>query len=105
VGGGVVAYEYDFGSTTPLRCTVTGERVGRPGRALVRLLVRNTPPTWPCGVCEEAATLVCVSCWSEGSDAFVCDAHLRRQHHCGEADAFLPVANSPRMGVCAYTGE
>jgi hypothetical protein len=97
-------YEYDFGSTTTLELRVTGERSGSPGRSAVRLLARNAPPKVPCAVCSEPANLVCVFCLQEGADAFVCTKH-RRQHQCGEEEAFLPVVNSPRMGVCGYTGE
>jgi hypothetical protein len=96
-------YEYDFGSTTNLELRVTGERSGCPGRSAVRLLVRNVPPASTCAVCGEPATLVCAFCLQEAADAFVCPKH-RRQHRCGEEEGFLPVVNSPRMGVCGYTG-
>lgn len=96
-------YEYDFGSTTSLELRVTGERSGRLGRSAVRLLARNAPPASTCAVCGEPATLVCVFCLQEAAEAFVCPKH-RRQHRCGEEEAFLPVVNSPRMGVCGYTG-
>ena len=99
----VLEYEYDFGSTTSLRLRVTGERTGRPGRPAVRLLVRNTPPEWPCAVCGQPASKVCVYCIQEEKNAFVCTKHGNR-HACGEGDGFLPVVNSPRMGVCGYTG-
>src|SRR5665213_2909596 len=94
-------YEYDFGSTTALDLRVTGERSGSPGRSAVRLLARNAPPKVTCAVCSEPANLVCPFCLQESADAFVCTKH-RRQHRCGEDDAFLPVVNSPRMGVCGY---
>jgi hypothetical protein len=55
-------YEYDFGSTTMLQLKVMRERTGRPGRPPVRLLVRNTPPRWPCAICGEPAMLVCAYC-------------------------------------------
>jgi hypothetical protein len=97
-------YEYDFGSTTGLQLMVMGERTGRLGRPTARLLVRNTPPVWPCLVCGQPATLVCAYCVHDAGQAFVCATH-RRQHACGEAEAFLPVVNSPRMGVCGYTAE
>jgi hypothetical protein len=96
-------YEYDFGSTTMLDLRVTGERSGSPGRSAVRALARNAPPKIRCAVCSEPANLVCPYCLQESADAFVCTKH-RRQHRCGEEEAFLPVVNSPRMGVCGYTG-
>ena len=97
-------YEYDFGSTTSLQIKMIGERTGRPGRGAVRLLARNTPPVWPCAVCGQPATVVCAYCLSDGRNAFVCTEH-RRKHACGEDEGFMPVVNSPRMGVCGYTAE
>jgi SEC-C motif len=96
-------YEYDFGSTTNLRLRVTGERTGRSGRPAVRLLVRNTPPEWPCAVCGQPASKVCAYCIQEEGNAFICTKH-EKQHACGEVEGFLPVVDSPRMGVCGYTG-
>jgi len=37
------------------------------------------------------------------SDAFFCDAHAD-EHRCDGEEAILPIVNSPRMGVCGYTG-
>ena len=97
-------YEYDFGSTTSLRLELMGERMGRTGRPAARLLARNTPPVWPCAICGQPATLVCAYCLQEEGNAFVCGTH-RRQHACGQQEGFLPVVNSPRMGVCGYTAQ
>lgn len=96
------SYEYDFGSTTELNLRIGGERRGAIGRQLVRLLSRNNAPVWPCHVCQQPATLVCAYCTYE-SESFVCKKHAQA-HEC-EEEAFLPVVNSPRMGVCGYTGE
>jgi hypothetical protein len=102
--GELFDYEYDFGSTTSLQLKMVGERAGQPGRARVRLLARNTSPVWPCAICRQPATLVCTYCLSEDRNAFVCTKH-RRKHACGEDEGFMPVVNSPRMGVCGYTAE
>ena len=101
--GDLVEYEYDFGSTTELQLELTGERSGRIGRPAVRLLARNSAPVFPCATCGAPATLICSYCIHEGTSAFTCQEHLG-QHSCGEEEAFLPVANSPRMGICAYVG-
>jgi hypothetical protein len=82
---------------------VIGERTGQPGRAAVRLLARNTPPLWPCAICGQPATLVCAYCLTCDQNAFVCATH-QRQHVC-DGEGFLPVVNSPRVGVCGYTEE
>jgi hypothetical protein len=94
-------YDYDFGSTTRLSIERTGARAGRMGKRSVRLLVRNDPPPWTCGAGSKPATLVCCTHESESSP-FVCSAH-EKGHACSDA-MFLPVVNSPRMGVCGYAG-
>jgi SEC-C motif len=97
-----VQYEYDFGSTTPLVITVGRVRRGRIGGRAVRLLARNTAPVWPCELCGEPAVSVCALCWTNGDYGCVCRAH-EASHGCDEP-SFLPVVNSPRMGVCGYVG-
>ncbi|MDP2313165.1 MAG: hypothetical protein Q8P41_09695 [Pseudomonadota bacterium] len=98
--GAGFGYEYDFGSTTALRGRVLGTIA--PGRAKVTLLARNAPIVWPCDgeACTAAATRVCPYCSAMACPT--CDAP------CDCLDDFaadaLPVVNSPRMGVCAYTG-
>jgi len=94
-------YDYDFGSTTRLAIERTGGRAGRIGRPSVRLLVRNDPLPWTCGTCDKPATLVCCAHETESSP-FVCAAH-KKAHPCSDA-MFLPVINSPRMGICGYAG-
>ena len=101
-GGQRFSYEYDFGSTTYLVLKVLGTRHGTAGKAAVRLLARNDPPVWPCAVCAKAASVICPFCADEGNP-FSCPEHIK-EHACEEGEAFLPVVNSPRMGVCGYTG-
>jgi hypothetical protein len=57
---------------------------------------------WECFMCGRPATALCSDCAGD-VEAFACRVHVAT-HGCG-SDAFLPVANSPRMGVCGYTGE
>jgi hypothetical protein len=97
-----VEYEYDFGSTTALIGELVGKRHGSIGRASVRLLARNEPLVWPCGDCQAPATVACPYCIDSG-DGLFCDAHADAHEHAGE-EVYLPVVNSPRMGVCGYTG-
>ena len=97
-------YEYDFGSTTTLQLAVVGERTGSIGRAAARLLAQNSAPLWPCATCGQPATSVCSYCLGDEGSAFACAAHVSK-HRCGETEGFLPVVNSPRMGVCGYGVE
>jgi hypothetical protein len=96
-------YEYDFGSTTELALKVVSEREGEVAKkGAVRLLARNEPPLIPCGKCGQPATLVDTeSAWEE--EGWLC-------HRCADVEedweeGFLPVVNSPRVGVCGYTGH
>jgi hypothetical protein len=99
--GTALGYEYDYGSTTELRLRVVGLREHRKAGKQVVLLARNDPPEIGCGNCGQAATHVCGGC-SESGDGWLCDG-CARKHECGE-DMLLPLVNSPRTGVCAYSG-
>jgi len=94
--GDTLTYEYDFGSTTEIALNVMGE-ISRPKqREKVRLLGRNVPPKILCSCCEEPATQI------DGWDGeYYCDDCANE----GEEEAMLPVTNSPRCGVCGYTGD
>ncbi|MGH9423831.1 MAG: hypothetical protein ACRD3J_27900, partial [Thermoanaerobaculia bacterium] len=90
------------GSTTRLRLKVMAQRHAPNRRDAVRLLARNDAPVWECNDCDKAATSLCEYCSYE-RNAFFCEVHAE-EHDCGE-EGILPVVNSPRMGVCAYTGN
>lgn len=97
-------YEYDFGSTTELRLKVVNEREGPAikGEA-VQKLAQNTAPQIRCEKCGKAASQVCGQCIYEETEAgWVCE-ECASDHECGE-DMLLPVVNSPRVGICAYSG-
>jgi len=97
-------HEYDFGTPTYLRLRVLDERMGLDRRDALRLLARNNPLDWRCAVCGKPATLVCGICIYTGNAAWYCE-ECQEQHLCPEGyseDYFLPVANSPRVGKCAY---
>ena len=76
--------------------------MGRKER--VGILARNNPPEINCG-CGKDAEWVCAICLEEnmGKDCYFCD-ECADEHECGE-EMFLPVVNSPRMGVCGYEGS
>lgn len=94
-------HEYDFGSTTELTLKVLSVRQGSIGKERALLLARNEPPHIPCSVCKKPATQVCNMCGGTG-ESWLCDECACR-HDCGE-EGLLPVVNSPRVGVCGYTG-
>jgi hypothetical protein len=96
------AHRYDFGTSTELVLTVVAEREGNLSRRRpVRVLARNTPPTIPCVSCGSEAKQVCSQCvWED--KGWLC-SKCAGKHECGEG-MLLPVVNSPRVGMCGYTG-
>lgn len=96
-------HTYDFGTSTELRLLVVDEREGRIGRESLRLLSANEPTEWGCALCEAEAVSVCTYCMYELDHPFFCELHAKK-HDCPEPGMLLPVVNSPRMGMCGYTG-
>ncbi len=100
--GQTCSYEYDFGSTTELLVKVIAEHeVDMKGRT-IQILARNSSPIIPCDVCGEPATSLCTQCIYEDKGC-LCDA-CTKNHACSE-EMLLPLVNSPRAGVCGYTGQ
>jgi hypothetical protein len=100
--GAVISYEYDFGTTTELKLKVVGFRDDALRGEYVRILARNDPPQQRCRNCGKPATQVCGQCvWDDSG--WLCD-RCAPKHRC-EEEVMLPAVNSPRVGMCAYTGE
>jgi len=101
-----LGYEYDFGSTTELTLTVVDEYPVKADKKIV-LLSRNEPLQIMCDICGKApATRICSVCMDEESAAFCDQCAPKHAEGCDDfADyASMPIVNSPRMGVCGYTG-
>ncbi len=96
------SYEYDFGSTTDLTVKVISEHKGPTTGELIQVLARNNAPQEPCIVCGKPATNVCSECIYSEAGGALCDT-CAEEHSCGE-EMLLPLVNSPRAGVCGYTG-
>ncbi|MFH1916039.1 MAG: hypothetical protein ABIJ21_02130 [Nanoarchaeota archaeon] len=92
-------YEYDFGTTTELLLTCLKEKQGSKG---IYIIARNEPLDWKCEKCKKQAKEICTQCIWEGK-GFLCNK-CAKQHKC-EEEYFLPIVNSPRMGMCGFTGE
>jgi CRISPR/Cas system-associated protein Cas10 (large subunit of type III CRISPR-Cas system) len=94
---------YDFGTSTELQIKVVSARTGLfIDKDPIRIMARNEPPDIRCDVCGKPATGICCVCSDEGSGN-LCD-ECGKKHECGE-DMLLPVVNSPRAGMCGYTGD
>ena len=89
-------HEYDFGTPTELDIQVLSIRKGTIDEP-VGILARNDPPVFECEKCERAATQICALCMEDYCDNCI------KEHNCGE-DYAMPLVNSPRAGVCGYTG-
>jgi len=101
--GSRLQYIYDFGTSTDLKLRVVDERQGRAGSEPVRLLSLNEAPGWECEVRGEDASWICTYCMYERENPFYCELHAE-DHECDEPEMLLPVVNSPRMGMCGFTG-
>jgi len=96
---------YDFGTTSETRIRVMDVRKGAPTTEHpLALMARNEMPDIPCMACERQAAWLCVECQRETDDSGqLCDEHVETHPH----DAYgepLPLVNSPRTGMCGYTG-
>lgn len=102
LGPGMVFYhKYDSGSPTLLKLKVLGLRERSADQDKVEMLARNDAPHVVCHQCgNHSATNICMACQSAGR-GWLCEA-CTATHKCGR-DLYLPVANSPRAGVCGYS--
>lgn len=96
---------YDFGTTSETRIRVMDVREGAPTTEHpIALMARNEMPDAPCMECDRQAEWLCVECMYETDDSGqLCDEHVESHPH----DAYgepLPLVNSPRTGMCGYTG-
>jgi hypothetical protein len=95
-------YEYDYGSTTALVLKIVVLREQGSPKGAVQLLARNQAPRVICQRCSiQPATQICTECAWDG-EGWLCEV-CAAAHECGD-EMCLPVVNSPRVGVCRYTG-
>lgn len=94
-------HEYDMGTTTTLNLKVLSTFEARVRKDDIILLARNDPPEILCQECGQPARFVCTECIYMGL-GWLCEK-CAKKHECGE-EMLLPVVNSPRVGMCGYTG-
>ena len=93
---------YDMGDTTELMLKVVSSFEAKVSSKNVILLARNRPPDIRCDNCGQPARWICRLCNWEGL-GWLCE-QCAPLHECGE-EMLPPVVNSPRVGVCGYTGS
>ena len=102
------AYEYDFGSTTDLALRVVSEResfIEDEESDNIEILARNNAPEMTCVVCGKPAKKVAPGYYFGIEEHVYCSAKCARKNKEEFSyEEMLPVVNSPRVGVCAYTG-
>jgi hypothetical protein len=96
---------YDFGTSSESVIKMVGTRTGQPITSWpIALLVRNVRPEAECSKCEQPATMLCKECLIEENVwGALCDAHALTHPH-DEYGEPIPLVNSPRLGMCGYTG-
>lgn len=99
------SYEYDFGSTTYLTLKVVSAREGYvrdKDEDNIEVIARNIQPVMQCKVCGKPAKVVVSGYFNVGENAFCSNKCVKKSGE--DTDMLLPVVNSPRVGVCGYTG-
>lgn len=101
-----VFYDYDYGDTTSL-VLKAHKQYQLSLKYDIVLLSRNEPLKILCSVCKKKPAIsLCTTCFYD-KEAFYCKSCAAKHEETCEdfADyANMPVVNSPRMGVCGYTG-
>ena len=99
--GAFIEHRYDFGSTTILDLSAVGPMPIATASKSVTLLANNEAPGFRCNECDRPAVSLCLECEADG-EGFLC-ATCAERHGCGE-EGLRPIVNSPRMGICGYSG-
>lgn len=97
-------YTYDFGSSTYLEIKVVAKETVSDFEGDIRLLARNIQVGFRCVDCDQVAEHVHSWEFDEqtGRPRLHCAKHVDEEEL--DEGAYLPVVNSPRIGVCGYEG-
>jgi hypothetical protein len=96
---------YDFGTSSETLIKAVGQRQGKPtSRHPIALMARNLPPATQCLECKKPAAWLCMECLIEDETwGTLCDAHAKTHPHDNYGEP-IPLVNSPRLGMCGYSG-
>lgn len=96
---------YDFGTSSETTIKAVGVRNGAPLSARpLALLARNLMPEATCIECGQPASHLCMECMIEDqTSGTLCPAHAANHPHENYGEPF-ELVNSPRLGMCGYTG-
>ncbi|MBN1993008.1 MAG: hypothetical protein JW953_09920 [Anaerolineae bacterium] len=96
---------YDFGTSSETLVKAVAVRQGKPlTKHPITLMARNFQPEVECMECSKPATWLCLECVYElDQPGTLCDQHAQTHPHDDYGEP-MPLVNSPRVGMCGYTG-
>jgi len=100
-----LTHVYDFGSSTITSIKTVDTRWGKPltGHPIF-LMARNEMPEVHCERCNKKATWLLEDYDSFDGGEFLCEKHKEEEVDDEYDERLLELVNSPRFGVCGYTG-
>ena len=100
-----ITHIYDFGTSSETLIKLVGIRSGKPTTTRpVALMARNLMPEAQCVECESPASWLCMECLLEENKwGTLCDEHAKTHPH-NDYGRPIKLVNSPRIGMCGYTG-
>jgi len=99
-----MTHVYDFGSSTRTRIKVADVRRGKPLHEYpIYLMARNNLPEISCEECNKKAKWLYQDYDNPYGTVALCDKHLSDYSE-KNGEGVLEIVNSPRLGVCGYTG-
>jgi hypothetical protein len=101
----ILTHIYDFGTSSETLIKVVAVREGASTtKHPIALMARNLQPSAECMECGKSAAWLCIECvYEDNASGFLCDAHVKKHPHNNYGEPF-PIVNSPRLGMCGYTG-
>lgn len=105
-----IGYTYDYGDSTLLNIKVVSFQraiTTKNRNKFIKISARNDDINYKCFDCKkEKATEICTICIYEKAggrkQSSFCKSCVTK-HECGE-EMTSPIVNSPRSGICGYTG-
>lgn len=100
-----LTHVYDFGSSTVTSIKVADARWGKPLTAHpIFLMARNEMPEAQCDRCNKKAKWLLEDYESYDGSELLCEKHKEEEMDNEYIQELLELVNSPRFGVCGYTG-
>ena len=98
-------YVYDWGSSTELNIVTVAEYSLAIKTKDIVLLSRNEPFEHKCEMCKKDADYISLEAMYDIENPFYCEDCTEKRSFPYSEEMCMPITNSPRMGVCAYTDD